>query len=113
MTVNQLIETALREIVPDIWPLCCPEERPPDEFIVYNPEIEEAVLYGDNEDLEWACYMQVHLYTRNDYSEQRIRIRKALRKAGFMVTDIETMYEKDSKYYHLCFSCNIEEDMEE
>jgi len=29
---------------------------------------------------------------------------------GFVMTDIDTFYEKDSGYYHLCFSCYTEED---
>ena len=39
MSVNEKIENALAQIAENIWPLCCPEERPPDEYIVYNPEL--------------------------------------------------------------------------
>ena len=42
MSVNERIELALAQIVPKIWPLCCPNERPPKEYIVYNPELEES-----------------------------------------------------------------------
>lgn len=113
MSVNEILEETLSGVVKQVWPLCCPEETPPEEYIVYNPEIEEASLYGDNKDLEWVQYMQVHLFTKKNYIKKRREIRKVLRKNGFIVTDIETMYENDSKYYHLCFSCYIEEKMEE
>lgn len=42
--------------------------------------------------------------------DDRKTIRKLLRKAGFTVTDIDSIYEKETKYYHLCFSCYIEEE---
>lgn len=113
MSVNQIIESALRNMVTSIWPLVCPEEKPPKEYIVYNPEIDVPEDYGDNAAGEWVQYMQVHLFTKSNYLKKRKEIRKALKDAGFLVSDITTMYEKDSGYYHLCFSCNIEENMED
>lgn len=113
MSVNQIIENALRTIVPSIWPLVCPDENAPDEYVVYNPELDVPEDFGDNEAGAWVQYMQVHLYTRKNYLKKRKEIRKALTLAGFLISDITTMYEKDSKYYHLCFSCSIEENMEE
>ena len=78
--------------------------------IVYNPEIDSAECFADDEDQEWTLHMQIHLYTREDYMDDRKTIRKLLRKAGFTVTDIDSIYEKETKYYHLCFSCYIEEE---
>ena len=66
--------------------------------------------FADDEDQEWTLHMQIHLYTREDYMDDRKTIRKLLRKAGFTVTDIDSIYEKETKYYHLCFSCYIEEE---
>lgn len=113
MNINQRIEKALQEITPCIWPSVCPEESAPAEYIVYNPELEEAVLYGDNEDQEWAQYMQVHLFSKGNYMKKRRLIRIALREAGMPVSEIETLYEKDTGYYHLIFSCAAEEETEE
>ena len=113
MSVNEKIEFALAQIVPNIWPLVCPDEHHPDEYIVYNPELEEAALFADNCDDNWVQHMQVHLFTKRNYIRKRLDIRKALQKNGFLVTDIMIMQEKDSGYHHLCFSCIIEEDMEE
>lgn len=113
MNVNETIEGALAGTVPDIWPLICPQEHPPEEYIVYNPELEEAALFADNQDREWVQHMQVHYFTKGNYIKKRGDIRRALREAGFLVTDITTLHEKDSGYHHLCFSCSIEENMEE
>lgn len=113
MSVNERIEAALDHVVADIWPLCCPEEHQPEDYIVYNPELEEAVVFADDEDREWLQHMQIHYFTKNNYTEKRKAIRKALREAGAIVSDITTMHEKDSGYHHLCFSCIFEEELEE
>lgn len=113
MSENQIIENALRGIVDSIWPLCCPEDESPEEYIVYNTEFEKPELYAGDEDSEWNHYMQIHLFTKKNYIKKRKEIRKKLQESGFMVTEIRTMYEKESKYYHLCFSCSIEEMEEE
>lgn len=110
MSINKIIENAVGDLVSgNIWPLCCPLDSPPDCYIVYNPELEEPGLYADDEDCDWVHYMQVHLYTKGNYINLRKTIRSALRNAGFSVTGIETLYEKDTKYYHLCFECWMEE----
>ena len=112
-SINSRIEEALREVTDNIWPLCCPYEHPPDFYIVYNPETESPGLYADNEDQNWIQSMQVHLYTKSDYTKPRRKIRKLLRENGMTVTDITTLYEKDTRYNHLCFSFQAEELEEE
>lgn len=117
MNVNQKIEAALSDLVDDnIWPLSCPLEEPPDEWIVYNPELETPELHGNDMDLEWTHYMQVHWFKRGDtkspvnYTGIRRTIRARLRDAGFSVSEIVPLFEKDTGITHLVFSCNIEED---
>lgn len=110
MNINLRIESALCDVTQNIWPLCCPLEEKPEEYIVYNPELETPEMYADDEGDGWTQYMQVHLYTKYDYTEQRKKIRKNLNESGMVVTDIDTGYEKATKYYHLCFSCYAEEE---
>lgn len=117
MNVNQKIETALKETVNgNIWPLFCPLEEMPAEYIVYNPELESPEEFGDDEDLEWVHYMQVHWFKKGEsnkpvnYIGKRKEIRNTLKKAGFSVSDIRTFFEENTGYTHLCFSCSIIED---
>ena len=110
MSVNQIIEQALKDVTEHIWPMCCPDDSPPDKYIVYNPELEKAALYADDVDEAWIQYMQIHLFTKGNYLANRKTIRKALRNAGFTLTGIDAFYEKDSGYNHLCFECYIEEE---
>lgn len=117
MNVNQKIESAVSALVRgNIWPLSCPLEVPPNEYIVYLPELEAPEDFGDNEDLEWTHYMQVHWFKKGksrkpeNYMRMRKEIRTALKKAGFCMSDIQYDYEKDTGYTHLVFSCSIEEE---
>ena len=117
MNVNQKIEEALSDLVNgNIWPLSCPLEITPDEFIVYLPENESPADFGDDEDLAWLHYMEVNWYKKGEsrkavnYINTRKQIRSALKSAGFSVSNILTMHEKDTGYTHLIFLCSIQED---
>lgn len=121
MNVNQKIENALSDLVDgNIWPLSCPLESKPLKWITYLPELEKPSLHGDDKDLEWTHYMQIHWFAKGQINYMKIRnqIRSKLRNAGFSVTDIDYDYESESTVTspsgtgttHLIFSCNIEED---
>lgn len=112
MNINQIIEGALSDVTENIWPLFCPEARAPDEYIVYNPELEEAGYFADDADQEWTDHMQIHLFTKKNFIKKKKEIKEQLKSVGFLVTGIETLYEKDTKYYHLIFLCSIDEEAE-
>ncbi len=115
MTTNAKIDGALSSIVSNIWALSCPLEQSPDEYIIYNPEIESPELYADDEDCEWIDYMQIHYFVRNagetkkavNYIEKKEQIKKAIKKAGFSLEDITIYYEKETGYTHVVFLANI------
>lgn len=121
MSVNQKIEAILSDLAKEnIWPLSCPLEALPEEYIVYNPELEAPEDFGDDKDLSWMHYMQIHWFRKNDsgkpvnYIGMRKKIRNLLRSAGITISEIQTFFEKDTGYTHLCFSCSImEENIEE
>lgn len=118
MNVNQKIEQALSEIVGgNIWPLSCPLENTPGEFIVYLPTEEHPEDFGDDRDLAWVHEMEVNWYKKGEtkkpvsYIKTRKKIRAALKKAGFCVQSIVPLYEKDTGYTSLVFTCSdIEEE---
>ncbi len=113
MDVSEKLQNLLKEIVPDVWELVCTEEKLPEEYIVHNSEIDVPEDFGDNAPQEWVHHIQVHLYTKKSYKQSKKAIRKALKKTGFTINSIENMYDKESGYYHICFSCEIQEEREE
>ena len=118
MNVNQKIEAALSEIVDErIWPLSCPLEEKPDEYIVYLPEEDYSADFGNDEEHAWMHRMEVNWYKKGstktkavNYMGARKQIRGALKNAGFSVSNILYFFETDTGYTHLTFICSIQED---
>lgn len=122
MSIHSKIIEACGPIVNgNIWPLSKPPEEDPDEYIVFNPEVDRAAEWGDDRDLEWIQSYQVHWYHRGqtDYLEKRKAIRKALKEQYLTVPEIILVtYETDpgkksetgTGWTHLCFICNDVED---
>ncbi|MCD7736964.1 MAG: DUF3168 domain-containing protein [Lachnospiraceae bacterium] len=121
MTVNQKIESALSELVNgNIWPLVCPLETEPAQWITYQPELEAPEEFGDDTDLEWVHYMQIHWFAKSDgggkgaadYIAARSEIRNRLKTAGFCIESFTQTYEHDTRTTHMVCCCNIIEEME-
>lgn len=113
MEVNEKLQKILGNICDNTWELVCPEERPPDEYIVYNSVLDVPEDFGDNHPQEWVHHMQIHLYTAGSYRKLKESVRNALKESGFAVDGIERMYDRESGYFHVCFSCSIQEEREE
>lgn len=109
MSINQAIENALSGIVPEIWPLSCPEEKKPEEYITYKAN-EEAALFADNKDEEWTYLVTIHYFTKHNYIKTKNQIREKLRENGFTITEIEVLHESDTGYHHVILLCSKEEE---
>ncbi len=112
MSVRQPIVSVLNQICSNVWPIVCPDDNNPADDIVDNAEYEAPATNADDQDQHSIHYMQIHFFTKKNYIKKRKEIRRVLRQADFLVTEIDTDYEKDSGYYHLTFSCQIEESEE-
>lgn len=124
MTVNEKIEAALSDLVDgNIWPLQCPLEVYPDEWITYQSELDAPEEFGDDQDLEWVHHMQIHWFAKGhvDYYPVRTAFRERLKTAGFTIdgftyafeTQTSATHETDSKNTHLVCTCSIIEDMDD
>ena len=113
MEVNEQLQQILSRITENAWELVCPEEKPPEEYIVYNAELDTPEDFGDNRPGEWTNHVQVHLYTAGNYKKAKKEIRKTLQENGFAISGITRMHDRDSGYFHVCFSCSIQEEREE
>lgn len=78
-------------------------------YIVYNEEAEELADHGDNRPLNNVIWWQVHLFAPkdSDFRTYKADIIKRLLDAGYMVTDVATLYEKETKTIHVAISCHI------
>lgn len=81
------------------------------QYVVYNEEAEEPGNHGDNRPLSNMIWWQVHLFAPKDseFRTYKADIMKKLLDAGYMVTDVVTLYEKETKTIHVVISCHIGE----
>lgn len=84
------------------------------EYIVYNEEAEEPANYGNNKPLNKITWWQVHIFTpkTSDFRSYKKAVKKELQESGFFVTDITTLFEKETKTIHVVISCHIGESEE-
>lgn len=84
------------------------------EYIVYNEEVEQPSDYGDNRPLARIDWWQVHIFTPKDggFRDWKKKMKKVLRENGFTITDIQTLYEKETGTIHVVICCHIEESEE-
>lgn len=113
MEVNEKLSGAMAGITEHAWELVCPEEKPPDEYIVYNSVLDTPEDFGDGTAQAWTNHVQVHLYTVKNYKKTKKALKKALETNGFTISEIERMYDRESGHFHICFSCSIQEEREE
>lgn len=113
MEVRERLQAALEGVTPDTWEFVCPQEPPPEAYIVHNPVLEAPGDFGDNAPQEWMHHVQAHLYTKGGGQGMKGDMKEALQQAGFQISSIEGMRDAGSGYYHTCFSCSIREENEE
>lgn len=80
-------------------------------YIVYNEEAEEPTNHGDNKAQNRVIWWQVHLFApkKSNFRSHKKEIESGLRKAGFFVTDIVPLYEKETDTIHVAISCHMGE----
>lgn len=111
--MNQLLEETLKEAEIPVKYYEYKGTEP--EYIVYNEEVEQPVNYGDNKPLNTIMWWQVHLFAPKtyDFRSRKKAIKKALMDKGFIITDIETLLEKETETIHVVISCHMGESEEE
>lgn len=91
-----------------------------DKYIVFSYEDERGELFGDNEELAETAYLQIALYTPQnyDYFDDKKKIKKELKKLGFQVESIQSWLEETAmqgieRKRHTAFYVNFTEAAEE
>lgn len=81
------------------------------EYIVYNEEVEQPANYADNRPQNHVTWWQVHIFAPkvSDFRTYKEKAKGLLQEAGFYITDIRTLYEKETKTIHVVICCHIGE----
>lgn len=82
-----------------------------DTYIVYNEEYEQPADFGDNESQDCIMWWQLHLFAPkdSDFRKHKEKLLDSLKSHGYTVTDIRTLYEKETKTIHVIIYCHITE----
>ncbi len=77
------------------------------EYFTFNIFSEHPVLVADDECIEEAAEAYLHYFTKDNSHGKKNKIKKLLRDNDIGLTDVETLYEKDTGYTHLIFQIQI------
>ena len=69
-------------------------------YITFFNYLEQGEQYADNEEKETGYYIQVDVWSKNDYTELVENITGAMKAAGFRRTSAADLFEEDTKIYH-------------
>jgi len=67
----------------------------------------ETVQNGDDDAVLDMIPIQLHLFTKSNYSTLRKQIKLSLKKAGFTKPNVTCLYENDTQLNHIIFECEI------
>lgn len=81
------------------------------EYIVYNEEVEQPTNYADNKPQNDVVWWQVHIFAPKDFDFRKRKedVKRYLLEDGFTITDVATLYEKETKTIHVVINCHMEE----
>lgn len=69
-------------------------------YITFFSYLEQGEQYADNEEKAAGYYIQVDVWSKNDYTELVERVKSRMKAAGFTRTSAADLFEKDTKIYH-------------
>ncbi|EHR9037930.1 prohead protease [Clostridium perfringens] len=73
---------------------------PSDLWIVYQIYNEKESFYVDNSNNARVYYIQVDIYTKDDYTDLEEIIRTVLKEKGYNLGTCADLYEKETGLYH-------------
>jgi hypothetical protein len=96
--INNLILEALKPLnIPSSFQKYNGKEN---TYITFFNYLEQGEQYADNEEKATGYYIQIDLWSKNDYTELTKNITNAMKAAGFIRTYAADLFEEDTKIYH-------------
>lgn len=69
-------------------------------YITFFNYLEHGEQYADNEEKATGYYIQVDVWSKNDYTELVEKVKNYMKAAGFIRTSAADLFESDIKIYH-------------
>ena len=79
-----------------------------EEYILYNEEAEHPTNHADNMPQDHVVWWQIHIFTPKEgaFRKHKETVLELLKAAGYYITDIRTLYEKETKTIHVVICCH-------
>lgn len=96
--INKLIIEALKPLkIPVSFQKYSGKES---TYITFFNYLEQGEQYADNEEKATGYYIQLDVWSKNDYIELIEKVKDRMRAAGFIRTFAADIFEDDTKIYH-------------
>ncbi|OCA98042.1 hypothetical protein BGS1_02280 [Clostridium beijerinckii] len=69
-------------------------------YITFFNYLEQGEQYADNQEKATGYYVQVDVWSKNDYTEVVEKVENYMKAAGFIRTSAAHLFEEDTKIYH-------------
>lgn len=98
MTINERVMTALSAVGPPV--AFQHYTGSAEQYITFFTYLEQPEQHADDEETVTGHYVQVDLWSRQDYTETVAALHQQMVLAGFRRKNMADLYEKDLKVYH-------------
>lgn len=72
-----------------------------DTYITFFTFLEKGELFGDDEEMENGIYIQLNIFSKEDYTDLVEKIKIKMKDNNFIKRyEADAPYEVDTKYYH-------------
>lgn len=71
-----------------------------DTYITFFAYLEKAELHADDEEEIVGRYIQIDVWSKQDYTDLVKQVHEQMKEAGFIKLNFYDLYEKDTKVYH-------------
>ena len=69
-------------------------------YITFNTYLQKSVLNADDVDKVEGYYIQVSIFSKDNYNLLVKNMKDLLKVKGFIIIDEKEFYEKDTEYFH-------------
>lgn len=69
-------------------------------YITFFKYLEKGELYADNDEKVTGYYIQVDVWSKNDYSELVEKVKAAMKATEFIKTSAADLFDKETHMYH-------------
>ena len=98
LDINNLIETTLK---PTDLPISFQvHSGVATTYITYTEYLGQAETFSDDEDETEGHYVQINVYSKENYNNIVKQVKALMKKAGFGRTTEINLYENDTKLFH-------------